>query len=104
LLDVVWRESLFEEQRAVHWRSFFPEPEEVCRMYVPMEPFVFCATSSDLLAKMKIQLDSPALLRSWVPGVLQGFRLVGDFLTGYTIPLKRGDRCFELSATIAKRL
>jgi tRNA(Ile)-lysidine synthase len=91
IFDIRWEEAIFQEQPRVDW-------VDLCKgrtvtIYVPSGSFDVCKVTSDLLSTASRRLISSTVLRSLIPGIVQGFRLVGDFLSGYTVSLNKGDRC-----------
>jgi hypothetical protein len=97
-LQLSWKESIFEKMETFSWKDLLTGGK--CRLYVPKGNFGVQSMTSRQLDQVSYAIRSLPILRPFIPGITQGIRLVGDFLTGYTIPLKKGDQCIEICGFI----
>jgi hypothetical protein len=93
---ISWQPSI-AEPNVIDWFSLFAK--KAVSWYIPAQPFWVCRMSDRLLrtAGRRSADMSFVALRPFVPAVVQAFTLVADPLSGYTVALKPGSPCYEVT-------
>ena len=93
---ISWKPSIVEENTP-DWFSLFAK--KAVSWYIPDQPFRLCRMSDRLLRTVGLKSkERPFVaLRPFIPAVVQAFTLVADPLSGYTVALKPGSRCYEVT-------
>ena len=90
--EISWRPSASASQSPPDWQALFAK--KAVSWYIPAQPFRICRVN-DRLARPEGRKF--VALRPFVPAVAQAFALVADPLSGYTIALEPGTRCYEVT-------
>ena len=93
---VSWKPSLVK-QNTSDWFSLFAK--KAVSWYIPDQPFRLCRMSDRLLRTVGLKRKDASFvaLRPFIPAVVQAFTLVADPLSGYTVALKPGSPCYEVT-------
>jgi tRNA(Ile)-lysidine synthetase-like protein len=96
--EISWKPSIASWQETRDWKDLFSGTATI--WYIPKCPFSICPTSNQLLRTVhRLPGSFPPIvsLRSFVPAIVQAFRLVVDPLSGYTVALSPGSSCLAVT-------